>query len=298
MLAEIQALRVGFATDPVVRRDLQKSVTQAQRLDPSMGEAFLAQAWLAPPRPIMGFMKLIDRAVAADPDNPGILAFQAIALSNVGRMQDALAATRRAAKSNPLSPSARDALITALLNSDQVEAARNELQKAEQLWPGATNVLQSRFAVEFRFGDPARALEIMQSGQLGAAFVTNAAHESYLRAKIEPTSKNKELAVTNARALYLQEPTTSWVYARALAEFDRHEELIDFLLRSDPRVPYTTTWVIFRPSFYSLHRDPRFMTIAHRFGVSDFWRETGRWPDFCARPDLPYDCKAELAKLG
>lgn len=298
LLAQIQALRYGFGTDPIVRRNLQKQVTQAQKLDPAMGEAFLAQAWLAPPRPIMGFMKIIDRAVAADPDNPDILAFQAIALTNVGRMEDALAATRRAAKSNPLSPSARDALITALLNSDQVEAAKNELQKSEQLWPGATNVLQSRFAVEFRFGDPARALHIMKSGQLGAAFVTNPAHESYLQAKIEPTAKNKELAVNNARALYLQDPTASWVYARALAEFDHHEELIDFLLRSDSRVPYTTTWVIFRPSFYSLHKDPRFMAIAHRFGLSDFWRETGKWPDFCARPDLPYDCKAEVAELG
>lgn len=298
LLAEIQALRYGFGTDPLVRRNLQKSVAQAQRLDPAMGEAFLAQAWLAPPRPMMAFMKQIDQAVAADPDNPDILGFQAIALANLGRMQDSLAATSRAVKSNPLSPSARDALIIALLNSDQVDAARNELKISEQLWPGATNVLQSRFAVEFRFGDPRKALQIMQSGQLGAAFVTNAAHESYLRAKIEPTSKNRELAIDNARALYLQDPTASWVYARALAEFDRHEELIDFLLKSDSRVPYTTTWVIFRPSFYSLHRDPRFMTIAHRFGLSDFWRDTGKWPDFCARPDLPYDCKAEADKLS
>jgi hypothetical protein len=40
------------------------------------------------------------------------------------------------------------------------------------------------------------------------------------------------------------------------------------------------------------------MTIAHRFGLSDFWRDTGKWPDFCARPDLPYDCKAEADKLS
>ena len=296
--AEMQVLRYGFGTDPLVRRELKKHVVQARRVDPGMGEAFLAEAWLAPPRPLTGFMKIVDRAVAADPENPEILTFQAIALTNVGLMQRALVATRRAVESNPLSPSARDALITALLNSDQVDAARNELRKSEQLWPGATNVLQSRFAVEFRAGDPGRALRIMQSGQLGAAFVTNAAHESYLRARIEPTSENKELAVINARALHIKDPTASWVYARALAEFDRHEQLVDFLLKSDPRLPYATTWVIFRPSFAALHRDARFMVIAHRFGVTDFWRDTGLWPDFCARPDLPYDCKVEAAKLG
>jgi tetratricopeptide (TPR) repeat protein len=298
VLAGIQAFRFSFGTDPVVKRDLQKYAGQARRVDPAMGEAFLADAWLAPPRPVTGFMKLIDHAVAADPDNPEILAFQSIALTNVGRMQDALAATRRAVELNPLSPSARDALITALLNSGQVQAARNELRKSEQLWPGATNVLQSRFAVEFRVGDPRRAMQIMQSGELGAGYLTNEAHESYLLAKIEPTSKNKDLAVANARALYLKDPSSSWVYARALSDFGRHEELIDFLLKSDARRPYTTTWVIFRSSFFPLHNDPRFMVIAHRFGVADFWRDTGKWPDFCARSDLPYDCKAEVGKLS
>jgi tetratricopeptide (TPR) repeat protein len=298
LLAQLQTLRYGFGLDPAVRQKLEESVKQAQRVDPAMGEAFLAQAWLAPPRPVIDVIKLVDKAVAADPNNPDILTFQAIALTNVGRMEDALAATRRAVKADPLFPSARDALITTLLNSDQVDAAKYELEQSEQLWPGATNVLQSRFAVEFRFGDPVEALRIMKSGQLGAAFVSNAAHESYLQAKIEPSARNEELAIANARALYANDPAASWVYARALAEFDRHEELIDFLLRTDARIPYTITWVIFRPSFSSLHKDPRFMKIVKRLGVSDFWRETGKWPDFCRRPDIPYDCKSEVAKFG
>lgn len=297
LLAEFHGLRSGFGTDPLIRRSLRKHVTQAKRLDPAMGEAFLAEALLAPPRPIARFHKIINQAVAADPENSEILTFQSMTLTNVGLMQKALAAARRAVKSNPLSASARDNLITALLNSDQVDAARNELRGAEQLWPGATTVLQSRFAVEFRVGDPRRALQIMQSGQLGFLFVTNVAHESYLRAKIEPSAQNKEIAVINARALHMNDPTASWVYARALAEFNRHEQLIDFLMQSDPHRPYPTIWIIFRPSFATLHKDRRFIKIAHRFGLTDFWRDTDMWPDFCARPDLPYDCRVEAAKL-
>jgi hypothetical protein len=30
----------------------------------------------------------------------------------------------------------------------------------------------------------------------------------------------------------------------------------------------------------------------------DYWRASGKWPDFCFEPDLPYDCKAEAAKLA
>jgi hypothetical protein len=40
-----------------------------------------------------------------------------------------------------------------------------------------------------------------------------------------------------------------------------------------------------------LRRDPRFMQLAARIGLVDYWRSSGHWPDFCADPGLPYDCK-------
>lgn len=146
LLAQMQTLRYGFGTDPAVRRKLRDFVVLARRVDPALGEAFLAEAWLIDP-PIANSISLIEKAVAADPGNPDILASHAAALTNVGLMKDALVAARRAVKSNPLSPSVRDALITALLNSDELTAARHELQISEKLWPGSTAVLQSRFAV-------------------------------------------------------------------------------------------------------------------------------------------------------
>ncbi len=40
------------------------------------------------------------------------------------------------------------------------------------------------------------------------------------------------------------------------------------------------------------------MALAARIGLVDYWRSTGEWPDFCFDPRLPYDCKAEAAKLA
>jgi hypothetical protein len=56
--------------------------------------------------------------------------------------------------------------------------------------------------------------------------------------------------------------------------------------------------VYFRPSLKKFRADPRFMIIAKRAGLIDYWRKTGHWPDFCSEPGLLYDCKAEAAKLG
>ena len=35
-----------------------------------------------------------------------------------------------------------------------------------------------------------------------------------------------------------------------------------------------------------------------RIILVDYWRKTGRWPDFCAAPALAYDCRAEAARVA
>lgn len=39
-------------------------------------------------------------------------------------------------------------------------------------------------------------------------------------------------------------------------------------------------------------QDPRFMPLARRPGLVDFWIATDEWPDFCAEPDLHQGCWA------
>jgi hypothetical protein len=38
------------------------------------------------------------------------------------------------------------------------------------------------------------------------------------------------------------------------------------------------------------------MDLAARLGLAAYWRASGRWPEFCADPGLPYDCKAEAQR--
>jgi len=47
-----------------------------------------------------------------------------------------------------------------------------------------------------------------------------------------------------------------------------------------------------------LRRDPRFMQLAARLGLVDYWRTSGHWPDFCSEPGLPYDCRDVATKLA
>jgi len=39
------------------------------------------------------------------------------------------------------------------------------------------------------------------------------------------------------------------------------------------------------------------MPLARRLGLLQYWHSSGHWPDFCADPQLPYDCRAEAHRL-
>lgn len=47
----------------------------------------------------------------------------------------------------------------------------------------------------------------------------------------------------------------------------------------------------------TLRRDPAFFEVFFATGHVKYWSETGRWPDFCADPALPYRCAEESARL-
>ena len=65
----------------------------------------------------------------------------------------------------------------------------------------------------------------------------------------------------------------------------------------EPLNPYEPPY-LFLPTTAAMRSDPRFMPLARKLGLVDYWRATGQWPDFCSEPGLPYDCHVEAAKVA
>jgi tetratricopeptide (TPR) repeat protein len=293
ILAEMFAYRQTDFADAALRRDLQRHIERARELDPGMADTYLAECWLQTPRPIIGWMRLADIAVSKDPNHAEALINRATGLISVGRLREAVADARRAVQAEPLYPAARGTLINHLTDSGAIEAARNELREAQRLWPGATDVLQSRFALEYRYGDPKEAMRILQSGGLG--FTPTAAQKSFLEARIDPSPAKIERAIAEARGAG---EAGFAAYIQTLVYFGRTDDAAEALLSADPRAVPGVIYTLFRPYSRALRHDPRFMAIAKRLELTPYWQETGKWPDFCFEPDLPYDCKKEAARLA
>ena len=275
---------------------LRKHIAEARKVNPDLLEAYLAEMELAPGDAFSERARLIDRALAVDPNNVYALSMRAGFLQDTGRMGAAVDDTRRAAQLDPLSPALRTFHIAALAYAGRCPAAHSALAEAERLWPGATTLIDARYRLALRYGDPAEALRMQDEGLVQSG---GKVRVSFLQARKNPTPQNINNAIASARSIYQRTPLAIGDLIQTLGEFNREEELFEILgnWQRKEEIPFIAD-VLFRPPMKELWRDPRFMRIGKAMGMLDYWKASGIWPEFCADPDLPYDCKIEAAKLG
>jgi tetratricopeptide (TPR) repeat protein len=236
-----------------------------------------------------GALEATTREKAVAPDMAVLWRGEASLLMGVGRMSDAIQSARRAAELDPLSPATTTELISALAWGGQIERAKDELQKAERLWSGTGALRDAQWAFHLRYGDPRIAMTLNPGS--GA--------ETYLRARLDPIPANVNPLVADIQRSLAQREFNEFGYAiQALGEFKKTEEAFAWLFRTPPEKVAEFSDVLFRPALDDVRRDPRFMAVAKRIGLTNYWRKSGKWPDFCSEPDLPYDCKEEAKKLG
>ena len=276
------------------RRRLARHMEQARRLNPDMAALLLVEVQFLPPNAFGKRLAMLERAVERNPESAEALSAYSVGLRSIGRTNDGIDQAKRAVDIDPLSPNMRDSLITSLSYAGRSEQAEEELRKAEQLWPGASSVTSASYRHHLRNGDPNVAIRIHRSGAFGGPH-----RDAFLRARLNPTPENIEEALSRPRAWFRRYPEAIGELAQVYGAFDMEEELIPHLLNwSHPQLVGQISEILFRPALGGLHHDPRMMAIAKRLGLLDYWRSSGKWPDFCIDPYLPYDCRAEAAKLA
>lgn len=283
--------------DGAFKSALARHLAAAREVDPDMPYVHLAEYALTPPEQFVRRSRLLDRAVARDPNDADIRTLQSGFLQNVGQLNEALLNSSLAVRLDPASPPVRSGHVLALAFAGWLPAALEELERAERIWPGAPSLVQTRYLLDLRFGDPRKALRVLRSGAAetrGSQF-----QELLLEARIDGSPAKVEQAIDAARIAYEGEPRAIFGYLQTLAEFGRTERIFEVLLRGPQAYPVDhVTDVLFRPNFAQVHANPRFMAVAARLGLLDYWRTTNRWPDLCGSATLPYDCRAVAARIS
>jgi tetratricopeptide (TPR) repeat protein len=281
--------------------DARAALAKAKSLDPNAEDVIATDAQFHPSDPGQWdhAFPIIERGLAIHPNSPLLLSLRSQWLMSVGRSREAAATARQALDFDPLSPQMRVKLVDALTYSDKVDSAREELAKAEAIWPNASILRDARYRIELRYGDPQQALQLRTAGAAGdlSGIQSDQSWRAFLAARTDPTPNKIEAALNSFRERYRKNPADIPGYIQALGTFGHVDEAFEV-----SRNPVTldsmqaATDVLFRPHMRPIYSDPRFMDLAHRVGLLAYWRKSGMWPDLCSDPQLPYDCKTEAAK--
>ena len=283
------------------RQEAKAAAQTALRLDPKDGLAYEALADLGLGRTSFAqIYALFRRGLAVDPDNPNLLDDEGALLLRMGRVQDATALLSRSLALDPLAPDHLADLVDALIDAGKLSEARAELTRGLRLWPDDDTLRGAYLSEALRYGRPQEALKLAADPAFRLKDVSDATQTSNERleaVRAAPTRARVdafiagELLDLRARRLspdrVILDLTTVGAYAAAMQVAER-------LGSSDEtyQVPQVDPEILWRPFADPLRRDPRFISIARRLGLVDFWRSTGEAPDFCGIPDLPYKCTA------
>ena len=289
-VAEVTGSGAGDA-----RETLAQDIRRAREIAPDLPEIKVAEIELLSPYDYAGALQRLAQAKALAPNKADIWLGEPWPLMRVGRMSDAIESAQRAAELDPLSPAATRERIMTLAYGGRIELAQRELQHAERRWAGTDALRDAQWAFHLRFGDP----EIARTVRPGADA------DLYFQARLNPTPENVNAAVADIQAFMSEMESGNQMDSggafgaiQVLGEFHRTEEALEWLDHFPSATVARHSYLLFRPAFADIRRDPRFMVVAKRIGLLNYWRNSGKWPDFCSEPQLPYDCKEEATKLA
>lgn len=270
------------------RASARNNAAKALELNQNNGAAYYALA-VATPQTLFNWPEiesLLDRVPTSQHIFTYTLLYRARLAREAGRMAEALDWVHRAVVSDPFTPYKTALLAWLLAGDDQMGKAEAEIARAETLWPNSEVLANYRQQITLYYrsleeAEAAYAERASSPGKWDERFVCEGA---FLDARKERTPE-KAQAILSACGEGTFAPTL-----RMLAHIGDLDAAFDFAGRTEYDLPGSRI-VFFFPDMKKFREDPRFMPLAQRIGLVDYWLNTDRWPDFCDEPDLPYDCK-------
>lgn len=291
MTTIVSALEADRVTPAVV----QTASTYAQRgiaSDPRVGRNYQALAIVLAAQD-KSALAMIERGIAADPDNPSLHSLHAASLFNAGYVEGSVDPALRAAAMNPGSRYAQLAAVRRLIAAGKIGQAATMQSKIDGTWGPDPALGEDRIEALRFHPDPRAAL---------IAFDRIAGSKKFALERLELEYRaNPERAAWGrfddlADRSFVAEPIAAWHLASLAARMGDPERALAWLAKGPKRHARFQWSELFSPHAAALRRDPRFFAAMREVGLVELWRRRGRLPDFCKEPGLRYDCAVEAAR--
>ncbi len=309
LLAVADAVAVAWGAppdqSPVLLAAARREAERALMLDPRDEGGYYALSLVEPSYRRREAVLLKGVAANGHPAAPlgAVYNGEGFLLMSVGRLREALPYMERSVAMDPLGGAKTAALIEAYRMTGRVEDARQLLAESLRRWPNYPDIRQVHWIFLMTDGEDAKALAVLADpshlpptiSPVGAA-----ATSAFIRAKRSPSPNASRAAaglVAEAADAGGLDREMAVLMLAQLGDLDRAFAQATRLSEAPGGVPI----FLFNKTVEPMWRDPRFKPLAARFGLLDYWRDTGKWPDFCAGAKPAVDCHVLLsagAKAG
>lgn len=298
-LAFVADEQVVDQTAPL-RAEAEREANRALELDPKDPDAFVAFGLLTPTLEFAKREEYYRRALASNPSWSHANGFLGNVMTDTGRLKEAASLYQRAASVNPQSNDWASMAARGLVQIGASDQADSELKRLSQLWPEDPLIFKGEFEnliIQKRWSDALRLMDRASAfaGAFSPSWVAGWRQILITLQSGDPSARDSERQ--DLLASGTSSPEKAIAYLALLGFVDDAFSVADRDLRINPAAEASSDF-LFDPETESLRRDPRFMNLAARFGLVDYWRRTGHWPDFCSEPGLPYDCRQVAAKVA
>jgi TolB-like protein len=293
--------------------EAKREAERALQLNPNIGEAYLALAYLRPGTDWQGREALLLKGSAVDPSWPYLPYHVSKHLWTVGNLKEALPVDERGLALMPFHLSLNAQKAIELVGLGRLLEAKDNVDRVVSLWPSVPRSRSLRLWFTIFFRPPDEALALLDNPDLRPADLESgaiAAWRNFIRARQSGDSAARTRARKEIVRMADDRKVDRAGAVQALAmlgdvdgAFAQMTKYIDETGGYHRGMLILPPAILFYPTTAAMRRDPRFIPFAAKLGLVKYWRATGKWPDFCSEPGLPYDCRtmaerSESTKAG
>ncbi len=279
---------------------IRESARRALALDPGHVLARLALATADYRERVAGSLETDRRyreILGAAPNHPAVTLRMAIMQHELGFIGDAVDLTARARSLDPLSLLPNGVHLEYLYTAGRTEGLRDAWEDLVARWSVEPFVYFRLLIFEWQDFPAAR-------GWVERAAARHDPRYAQLLYRLidgqeQGTSpEDREALVLEMRTGMAQGWLNVYDGAQLLGAVATAEEMFSFAAERIAAGDDFILSVLYKPTLQRMRRDRRVMQLFQRDGVLEYWLQSGRWPDFCAEPALPYNCRAEADRLA
>jgi DNA-binding winged helix-turn-helix (wHTH) protein/tetratricopeptide (TPR) repeat protein len=292
-----------FRNDPeneALHKEVLQEANRALKLDPNNGEAYVALELAAPRFNWREREVLLLKGAMDDPGFEPAAMHEARLLWAVGRVHDALFWFTRAYQVDPLHNDDNFTYAASLASAGLLADTRKLIGEMDTRWPDNVKTRDAHFWTSVITGATDEALAIAGDPARWPLGMNQESADVWRAALAAQVSKDGTMRASAIKAIKGAGADGSLSRGQALLLLSMLDDVDSAFEQAQYYEPADPKWApfLFLGPTQAMRFDPRFMPLAVKFGFAAYWRSTGQWPDFCKAPDLPYDCKTEVEKLG